>query len=215
MGAEEIGGLGDLLHIAIQCVNAAGQEIHHTAGHGLIHILHVDDHGLVVPQIVGGLGGVVEAARAEQHNLLLIGRGAGVQHGAIEAGAAAQRAGTGRRNGAETKIAVLFLLRLIFYRGCSAGAAGRGTAAGRSFLFFLVFVLSILFVFVVIIVIVVGIGSGKLFHVVPKAHFCFSSCIFTSSDEQWCNLLHRKWRCLCEPWCCPRRRHPRSRRTFP
>ena len=65
MGAEQIGGLGDLLHIPIQSINTAGQEIHHPAGHSLVHVLHIDNNRLVVAQIIRRLGGIVKAAGTE------------------------------------------------------------------------------------------------------------------------------------------------------
>ena len=60
--------------------------------------------------------------------------------------------------------------------GQRGGLFGAGLA-GRLCLLLFIIVIGVLFVFVVIVVIVVGIGRGKLFHVIPKAHFCFSSCI--------------------------------------
>ena len=168
MGAEQVSGLGDLLHIAVQSVNTAGQEVHNTAGHGLVHILHVDDDSLAVAQVISGLGGVVEAAGTEQDDLLLVGI-VHIQNLTAEA-AADSVAGRNSGHGSEAKI-ILFLL----HHRC--GSRSGGTAlftAGRSFsgLFVIVEVIVIL---VVIIVIIICIGLGKFLYIIPKAHFCISS----------------------------------------
>ena len=85
VGAEQVSRLCNLLHTAIQRVNAAGQEVYNATGQGLVHVFHIDDHSLAVLQVISGLGSIVEAAGAEQHNFLLV-ADTSVQHLAGETG---------------------------------------------------------------------------------------------------------------------------------
>ena len=74
MGAEDVGGLGNLLHGAVQSVAAAGQEVHDPAGQTLLNTLQVQNNGLLGAHVGGDGGSIVEALGANQHQLNLVGR---------------------------------------------------------------------------------------------------------------------------------------------
>ena len=172
LGAEQVSGLGDLLHIAVQGIDTAGQEVHHTAGHSLVHVFHVNDDSPAVTQVVSSLGCVVERTGTEQDDVLL--RAViHIQHLTVESGGGYGRGGSGCGGGHGSEAIVrivLFFLVLVLRLGSAAG--GTGVAAGSRLYrgFFLIFIIEVIFILVIIIIIAVREGLCKFLHVIPKAH---------------------------------------------
>ena len=69
VGAEDVGGLGNLLHGAVQGVAAAGQEVDETAGGVLVGGFQIQDNGALVTQMVGDFGDVFIAVGLDQNDL--------------------------------------------------------------------------------------------------------------------------------------------------
>ena len=202
MGAEQVSGLGNLFHGAVQSIDTAGQEINHPAGHGLVHILHVDNHGLAAAQVIGSLGGIVEAVGTEQNHFLLVGNGAGrthVQHLAAEAAAGHPGAGGAHEGSGAEAEAILLLGLLCGGRGGSGGAGAAGGTADGTLFGLLVMIDGFFLFLVVIIVIIVGIGLGKFLYVIPKTHFLFLLLyVHINTDVSW-RIMSGTKNCSADP----------------
>ena len=144
VGAEQIGGLCDLLHAAVQSIDAAGKKVDDTAGQPLVDIFHIQNDGLLLSQLVSGLGGIVEGSGMEENDLLFA--GVHIQNLTAKACVVADTAGEA---------------------GIAAGREGRGTACGCcAFLLRLFF--KALKTFLVFIIFLFGIRLCKFLNVIPN-----------------------------------------------
>ena len=55
IGRNDVGAGGDLLDLALAGVGNAGQEVDEAAGDGLVGLLQIEDHGALIPQMIGDL----------------------------------------------------------------------------------------------------------------------------------------------------------------
>ena len=90
VGRDEIGGNRDFLHLSVQRVSAAGEEVHQSAGDVLVGRLKIQHDGVLVAELVCDLRDHIEAVGLCKHDLHLRRRG-DVDHLAAALAAADER----------------------------------------------------------------------------------------------------------------------------